>query len=103
MTNRRNFLARLFVVPALGFLSFKRKAQISQITGPINPYKYDSSTKSFKINPEWENAPYEFSYFTNKGIYLGPDPWPFRFRNIESAEAFLDRQIEVCNNQLHDI
>ena len=42
------------------------------------------------INPEWKTATYEFAI-----IGYPKDPWPFRFRDEQSAMAWMNNQVEL--------
>lgn len=93
--NRRTFFRRLCVTACLSlaapFLSFKRNKK-PKPSGPIPPFKLIKNTAV--INPEWQTAPYEFSFYT-AADYVISDPWPHRFRDEESARAWIAEQIKL--------
>jgi hypothetical protein len=97
--NRRFFLRTLAIVTGSVFIP----ARAAEITPPIPPVTQFG--KQFVINPEWRDAPYEIAFYaqgssfwpetapTNApaGMHQLRDPFPRRFRNPESAQAWLDR------------
>ena len=92
--NRRAFLQRFAQVSALLAAAPLSLAQKKKISPPIPPFAFHG--KHIWKNPEWESAPYEIGF-----VVCGPhnrvvsDPWPWRFRNPESAQHFMQAMKKV--------
>lgn len=113
--NRRFFLRSLGVIAGGLFLPASQPRLTPsppEITPEIPIHKQAGDL--YVINPEWQNAPYEISFWATgstvyfdhlptraagnfaKELSLGDgryvwDPYPRRFRNAASAKAWLER------------
>jgi len=98
--NRRNFIKACAAMAILGPVS---KRLPKGVQPPIPAFIQRG--KSWSVNPEWLDAPYEFSLVFPNGNRPGSwKCWPLRFADLESAQYLSDRVVgplkaEIVNSE----